>query len=148
MKIYIFLDIDGVLNSRSSDWNKPGFTIDLDKILDFNSALNDKCFVVLSSSWRDYNDQVKFLVDNGLIFHDKLPKARLTQTRYTEIQNYIEENGITNNYIVLDDDASVRNIKDENLVYTQFNVVDGGLNNKKMEEFNAKLKNLIKKFDL
>lgn len=145
--IYIFIDVDGVFNSRSSDWNKPGFTIDRDKIDDFNGILNDKCFVVLSSSWRDYDDQLKFLVDSGLIFHDVLPKAKLTQSRYSEIKNYIKDHKIADNYIVIDDDGSVRNIKSENLVYTQFNEVDGGLNKSKLNEFKEKLNNLIEAYN-
>lgn len=145
--IYIFIDVDGVFNSRSSDWNKPGFTIDRDKIANFNSILNDKCFVVLSSSWRNYDDQLKCLVDTGLIFHDMLPKQRLTQSRYSEILGYIEDHKIADNYIVIDDDGSVRNIKDENLVYTQFNEVDGGLNKSKMNELKEKLNNLIEAYN-
>ena len=141
--IYVFIDIDGVFNSRSSDWNKPGFTIDLDKVNEFNQLITDQCFVVLSSSWRSYPDQLQFIKNTGLIFQDQIPPNRLTQSRYSEILNYINEHNIEDNFIIVDDDGSVRNVNEKNLVYTQFNIINGGLNKQKMEELKNKLDNLL-----
>ncbi len=142
--IYLFVDVDGVFNSRSSDWNKPGQTLDQDKITQFMQMLTDKCYVVLSSSWRHYPDPCKALFDAGLRWNNETDSTRMSITRAEEIEAFINERGLTNEeFLIIDDDYSVCSFPDENVVYTQFNIVDGGLNKGKMIELKQKLNRLL-----
>ena len=123
--LYIFLDIDGVLNT-SAEWRKL-------------YALNDKCVerfaayvkkqkkevrIVLSSSWRTgfaYNreslphikDLKKRLAVYGLSIYGKTPILK-GHTREEEIKAYIENNNVKD-YVIIDDDKSLFSSEVKNL---------------------------------
>lgn len=119
MTKYIFLDIDGVLNSEHT-WD--------DKITD---SLNDQYLknlsylvektdakIILSSSWRVYFGEytkeprnifaihlVQALSKHNLKLHGMTPfiKGNFSKERGLEIKTYIDQNDITD-YVVIDDE--------------------------------------------
>lgn len=118
--MYIFLDIDGVLNNKS-DWNKP-YMINqkcLNNFVDLCRSLSKKygiIRIVLTSSWKEGFDktgnnspQITNLMEKlniyGFVISDKTLSAS-GKSRQDEIEYYIRKNGITD-YIVLDDDESL-----------------------------------------
>lgn len=136
MKI-IFLDIDGVLNSRQGFMkrNKTGRKIDqihqenlevLKKIITFN--LNIK--VVISSTWR-IDSNIDF---NQLLGIPVIGKTPILQTwRGLEIKTWIEKfydkhanpnrKEVIDNFIILDDDSDMLDLRER--LYLVFN--DTGL---------------------
>lgn len=103
MKTVLFLDIDGVLNSASSnDLLADNLLRNLKKIVD---AI--RCEIVLTSTWRLYSDSLKTLKK---AFDDhKIPKwigktPDLCGERWTEIQEWISKKNIGNYKIVVIDD--------------------------------------------
>lgn len=119
MNKYIFLDIDGVLNSEHTFGNKISESIsdqyikNLQKIVKKTDAK-----IILSSSWRIYfsenvNDPrhimgiylVTILAKYNLNLHDMTPfvKGQFSNERGLEIKTYIDQHKITN-YIVIDDE--------------------------------------------
>lgn len=120
IQVYIFLDIDGVLNCKA-DWNKP-YTINnkcLDNFVKLCKDLSKKYGVVkivLTSSWKEGFDikgnnspQITGLLHKlniyGLVILDKTMSVS-GKSRQDEIEYYIRRNGI-NDYIILDDDKSL-----------------------------------------
>lgn len=119
MTKYIFLDIDGVLNSEHTFSNKISESIsdqyikNLQKIVKKTDAK-----IILSSSWRIYfsenvNDPrhimgiylVTILAKYNLNLHDTTPfvKGQFSNERGLEIKTYIDQHKITD-YIVIDDE--------------------------------------------
>ncbi len=119
MKV-IFLDIDGVLNSRAYDrkrnWNEQ---TDIDEtrlplIKEIVDATEAK--IVLSSTWRQHWDKDKSRCDAdgryinetfskfGLSIFDKTPDLGITALRRDEIDKWLKENGQDiEAYVIIDD---------------------------------------------
>lgn len=123
--MYIFLDVDGVLNT-SSQWRIK------------NYALNDKCLnnfyalleviddpkIVLSSTWRNgiardgskaahVNDLINALSKAGIYDMDKTATSP-DGSRSKEIDYYLRRHP-RDKYIILDDDATLFDENNENL---------------------------------
>lgn len=113
--MYIFLDVDGVLN-RESDWKKP-FTINencLRLFASFDKELKAS-HIILSSTWRVGYTNTGIMSERGNSLAEKLAGYGLKiegstpvsdKTRQEEIEYYIRKHNITS-YIVLDDDESL-----------------------------------------
>lgn len=125
--IYIFLDIDGVLN-RESDWINP-FSLNKECVNSFHALINSNNYkIVLSSSWRNgYSNTNEsqdgsfinhILESNGIYVSDVTPTSN--KSRQEEIEYYINRHNISN-YIILDDDESLfPNSENLNLYLTDF----------------------------
>ncbi|MDE6373346.1 MAG: hypothetical protein K2L72_02510 [Clostridia bacterium] len=119
MKV-IFLDIDGVLNSRAydkrRDWNKQ---TDVDETrLPLVKSIVDQtgAKIVLSSTWRDYwekdprlcrDDGVylnQIFAKYGLEIFDKTPNMGLCAERRDEVKSWLDEAGeVVERFVVIDD---------------------------------------------
>lgn len=117
--VYIFLDIDGVLNKKT-DW-KNKFTFNNLCLNNFDRLINwlyDRkkynCKIILTSTWR-----IGFKENNKTIFSSLiqlLKKYNLQingitpitadKSRQQEISYYIRRNNVLN-YIIIDDDKSL-----------------------------------------
>lgn len=105
MKNILFLDVDGVLNSLSSNEELSSDLLNNLKVI----VDHFKCDIVLSSSWRCYPDSIKTLT---YAFEEhNIPKWKsitpdLCGERWTEIKDWIDKNvNELCNVIVLDDDS-------------------------------------------
>ena len=123
---FVFIDIDGVINSR--DWNRYymesnfKYFPDIDPDIDFRAIKRINKLVestgakiILSSSWRFYlSETINRLRNSGLkypitdiikgeecIYHENWPDVE-HPTRGDLIENFIKENPC-DNYIILDD---------------------------------------------
>lgn len=147
MNKYIFLDIDGVLNSM--DWfeqnkNVSGFIeINPDKVKLLKEIVDETgASIILSSSWRELytsngkqeNEMYTYLIDSlkqfGLYIKDHTPY--INDNRPLEIKTWLENNdNESDRYVSLDDDYSYEAYKqygiEEHLVKTSFYETDGGL---------------------
>lgn len=126
MTNYIFLDIDGVLNSEHTfsesceNMDQKMASIISDQLVKNLSYLVEKtdAKIVLSSSWRVYfNNNIKntnnifamallaSLNKYNLKLHDMTPypKGPYSSERGLEIKTYVEQNNITD-YVVIDDE--------------------------------------------
>ena len=119
MKI-LFLDIDGVLNSREYDrrrnWNEQ---TDIDETcLPFVKEIIDKtgAKIVLVSTWRSHWNSDESLCDEdgkyingmfskyGLVIHDKTPDLGLLSKRKDEVKAWLDEHtGEVERFVILDD---------------------------------------------
>lgn len=120
---YLFLDIDGVLNSqdyyerRFNDWGytPPRYSeIDPIKLKLLRKIVKDTdCKVILSSTWRKSKDWVGDLTNNGFgkvedMIIDRTPSipreggVRSMERGY-EVDHYVKEHNILK-YAILDDD--------------------------------------------
>lgn len=126
MTKYIFLDIDGVLNSEHT-WNEycengdqQSASIICDQYLENLRNIVEKTDtkIILSSSWRVYFGEyikeprnifaihlVQALAKHNLKLHDMTPfiKGKFSNERGLEIKTYIKQNNITD-YVVIDDE--------------------------------------------
>lgn len=133
--VYIFLDIDGVLNKKA-DW-KNKFTFNYACLNNFDKLINwlynrkkYDCKIILTSTWR-----IGFKENNITIFS---PLIRLLEkyslqingitpitadkSRQQEISYYIRRNNVLN-YIILDDDKSLFDeFSDKRLYFTNCNI--------------------------
>lgn len=122
MKKYIFLDIDGVLNSEHTldQTSEANASIISDQLVKNLSYLVEKtdAKIVLSSSWRTYFDDnidkpiniwaiylTQALAKHNLKLHDATPfvKGPFSSERGLEIKTYIDEYDIKK-YVVIDDE--------------------------------------------
>ncbi len=155
MNKYIFLDIDGVLNSR--DWFEQNIGITgrieinpvktklLKQIVDYTDAK-----IILSSTWRNlaaygekpehemYTYLTNSLEQFGLFISDQTPYIQ--QNRPQEIKAWLENNINEEDirYVSLDDDYSYESYKEYGiekcLVKTSFYEPDGGLRKEHVEK--------------
>ncbi|MBR1477041.1 MAG: hypothetical protein IJ608_03660 [Lachnospiraceae bacterium] len=117
MSHYIFLDVDGVLNTEA-DWARKAYSLNPHCIGAFCKLLNslDDSRVVLSSTWRNgiardgttavhINDLIKALKPAGVT---KLDKTGVSPdgSRTKEIEHYLRRHSV-DNYIILDDDPEL-----------------------------------------
>lgn len=122
MTKYIFLDIDGVLNSEHTldDRSNTNVSIISDQYLENLKYIVEKtdAKLVLSSSWRVYFGEytkepknifaihlVTALAKHNLKLHDMTPfvKGQFSNERGLEIKTYIDQHNITD-YVVIDDE--------------------------------------------
>ena len=155
MNKYIFLDIDGVLNSV--DWfkqnkNVSGYIeINPDKVRLLKEIVDETgASIILSSSWRELHtsngnqghEMYTYLIDSlkqfGLYIKDHTPY--INDNRPLEIKTWIEENEKDNpvSFVSLDDDYTYEwNEKygiEKCLIQTSFYAPNGGLNEKHVEK--------------
>lgn len=113
--MYIFLDVDGVLN-KESDWKKP-YTINESCLYQFATLMKSikEPHIILSSTWRVGYTNTGAVAEHGNGLSSKLAEYCLriedstpvsNKTRQEEIEYYIRRHGISS-YIVLDDDESL-----------------------------------------
>lgn len=121
MNPIIFLDIDGVLNSRhyfiEKDGNDPSFVqIDPKKVGWLNNLCDEMNIdIVVSSTWRKgrtLEELVTLLRYLGCTFNVVGVTRNLNKMRGIEIDTYLEENfgsdaGLHPKYVILDDDSDM-----------------------------------------
>lgn len=114
--MYIFLDVDGVLN-KQSDWKKP-FSLNSECCYWFNAFVREipDVKIVLSSTWRNgisrdgsrathIDDLMSKLVDAGIGTIDKTATSP-DGFRNKEIDYYLRRHPV-DTYIILDDEGSI-----------------------------------------
>lgn len=121
MSKVLFLDIDGVVNSRAttSFRNKlypldPHMAFMVGKI-----QLGTDCDVVLSSSWRHHPDGVKAVEDSIVKIIDKTPTVS-AGVRGHEIQAWLDLHPEVTTYAILDDDSDMLENQMPNFFKTTF----------------------------
>ena len=115
--MYIFLDVDGVLNTEA-DWARKVYSLDSKCVESFCKLLNslNDPKVVLSSTWRNgiardgtttvhIDDLIKVLEPAGIKSLDKTGVAS-DGSRTREIEHYLRRH-LTDEYIILDDDPKL-----------------------------------------
>lgn len=130
--MYIFLDLDGVINVESS-WKRKLYDINdkcVQSLAQIVLNLNGK--IILTSSWRlgydkslnhNHSAQIKELISAfakyNMIIADVTGHS-LDDNRYREIQHYIHSHQIADDdYLILDDDKNMfRNTNDVRIYFT------------------------------
>ena len=115
--MYIFLDVDGVLNTEA-DWKKRVYSLNTNCVAAFCRLLANlpEPKVVLSSTWRNgiardgttavhIDDLIKSLKPAGIRTLDKTGVAP-DGSRSKEIDHYLRRHP-ADRYIILDDDANL-----------------------------------------
>lgn len=108
IKKILFLDCDGVVNSKNTTQRSKGF-IGIDPELAFRAGkipIHTGCEVVLSSTWRlmaDSRDEIKQRVYPFVDITPQLPG----KTRGEEIQAWLDIHPEVTKYAILDDDADM-----------------------------------------
>jgi len=142
MKI-LFLDIDGVLNSKryyqSDEWKNisvkinngeqkysPHFLIDKKSIEVLNNLIKSMpdLSIIISSTWKRYGryeQTKKYLVQNGFRFESQIidctPELNsLKYCRGDEIQLWLNKHLDVSNYCIVDDDNDMLSTQLENFV--------------------------------
>lgn len=108
----IFLDIDGVLNHRlTRSTNSHGcIGIDFSLVQIFKRIIKETgAKVVLSSTWRLYNDLVKNIEDNLCPDVEIIGKTidLWNDCRGSEIEDWINKNGPISNFAIIDDSTDM-----------------------------------------
>ena len=123
MKV-VFLDVDGVLNAMPSSWDKQFSKDDQQNTFVVDPILVDRLYyilastgarVVMSSTWRNYPDQMAYLkfkipgLEEALVPHTTYWKtvSKFSSTRGQEIGMWLNDNGgrfLVTTWVVLDDD--------------------------------------------
>lgn len=122
MKI-LFLDIDGVVNSRETLARSYGGFIGIDPYLAFyvgKIILDTGCKVVLSSSWRLSERDVKEVEERVYKIHSKTPPPWEGSTRGMEIQAWLDKHPEVEKYAILDDDPDMLDSQLPNFFKTSF----------------------------
>ena len=107
MKV-LFLDVDGVLNSREST----NFKNNLWPVDDYMCFLVGKiqldtgCSIVVSSSWRNHPDGMKKIREKFNDIIDKTP-SMARANRGAEINNWLDKHPEVTRYAILDDDSDM-----------------------------------------
>ncbi len=105
MKI-LFLDIDGVVNSASTQQRHRG-VIGIDPYMAFlvgKIIMYTGCSVVLSSSWRFSKEGVKEVEKQVGKIHDKTGREK-TGFRGDEVKAWLDDHPEVTRYAILDDDS-------------------------------------------
>ena len=157
MTKYIFLDIDGVLNSEHT-WDQQSASTISDQYLENLRMIVEEtdAKLVLSSSWRVYFGEytkeprnifainlVQALAKHNLKLHDMTPfiKGKFSNERGLEIKTYIDQHKITD-YVIIDDEEFSdfkKHIDMSRFIQTKFgdettNIETEGLNKKVAEK--------------
>ena len=159
-KLYLFLDIDGVLNDKKY-WEKfkkkfpdlkdiriplipfnPKSLRNLKRLNDKLKKENIKMEIVLSSSWRKYSENQYILkakmIEYGLKIEHLTP---IRNNKTEEIKEWLKANFNPQKYIIIDD-SNFLNFEDKHFVKTDMN---SGFTNKKMRETLKKVRKLYGK---
>jgi len=105
MKV-LFLDVDGVLNSRNTTNFAELYPIDpYMAFLVGRIQLQTGCEVVLSSSWRHHPEGVENVSKRVVRLLDKTPEVGVC--RGDEIEAWLEAHLEVDKYAILDDDADM-----------------------------------------
>lgn len=105
MKV-LFLDVDGVLNSRSTTNFHDLYPIDpYMAFLVGRIQLQTGCEVVLSSSWKNHPDGVQNVSKRVVQLLDKTPNVE--GVRGNEIQAWLDKHPEVDKYAILDDDMDM-----------------------------------------
>lgn len=117
VSMYIFLDVDGVLNTET-DWTRKVYSLNLKCVGSFCKLLNclNEPKVVLSSTWRNgiardgttsvhVDDLIRALEPAGIRSLDKTGVAP-DGSRTKEIEYYLRRHS-EDSYIILDDDPEL-----------------------------------------
>lgn len=116
MKV-LFLDVDGVLNSRSTTNFSDLYPIDpYMAFLVGRIQLQTDCEVVLSSSWRNHPEGVENVSKRVVKLLDKTPN--IDSFRGNEVKAWLDEHPEVENYAILDDDGNFH--PDQHLFQTTF----------------------------
>lgn len=127
MKI-LFLDVDGVINSRDST----NFKNNLWPVDDYMCYLVGKiqlytdCSIVISSSWRHHPEAMDILKDKFNDVIDKTPdlyddlNAGKHILRGDEIQAWLDNHPEVTRYAILDDDSDILDEQKPNFFKTTF----------------------------
>ena len=140
MNKYIFLDIDGVLNTKRS-WNT-NYSLDLSKVRLLSKVVNNtNSKIVLTSTWKNGYDKehpensephirklLSVFRDNNIILVGTTPDLK-GRSRDKEIERYLYFHPV-DKYIILDDDESIFDSK-KNLYLINYNI---GLTEKDCKE--------------
>ena len=116
MSLYVFLDIDGVLNTYK-DWHIP-YTVNSKNIISFAKAMErfPEARIILTSSWRtgwdkDFSKctpQIQELInafkEYGLAIYD-VTRVSVSKDRGAEVLHYVKWHNVSE-YIVIDDDIN------------------------------------------
>ena len=125
---YIFFDVDGVLN-KESDWRTKRYSINdnclnsfANIVYSFRKRYKESPRLVICSTWRAGagDSSALSILDQrlsevGLKIWGSTP-VTTNKTRQEEIEFYIRRNGVES-YIVIDDDDSLYDRKDEINLY-------------------------------
>ena len=108
MKV-LFLDIDGVVNSRATtDFRSSLYPIDPHMAFMVGKIqLDTDCKVVLSSSWRHHPDGIKAVEQYIVKIHDKTPMLDHLGVRGHEIEAWLNLHPEVTKYAILDDDSDM-----------------------------------------
>jgi hypothetical protein len=127
---YLFLDVDGVLNSICDCPNPSDFKSELSErcILLVKQIIDaTKCHVVISSSWRlipSHDNYIRQqLAGYGIQAHDETPHSLKYETRGQEIKAYLQpkfKSGIVESFVILDDENDMDEYTETNLVQTSY----------------------------
>lgn len=120
MKV-LFLDIDGVVNSRDSTVFKNSLW-PLDPYKAFligKIQLDTGCEVVLSSSWRHHSDGVAQVEERIVKLLDKTPDLP-GGIRGNEISQWLRQHPEVDTYAILDDDSDMLALQKPNFFKTTF----------------------------
>jgi hypothetical protein len=106
MKI-IFLDIDGVLNCQKTTERFHGFvSIDPKLVKRLNRILKETdAKIVLSSTWRLFEDNKEILEKTGIKYIDVTPSFH--GLRGEEINDWLSKHPEVDRYVILDDDSDM-----------------------------------------
>ena len=147
MKPILFLDIDGVLNSRKGwarDKPKTGKYLTAENVAELRALLEalPDLRIVISSTWRKCMDADELL---AIFKAHGLPAERvigMTPIRFSdrlrghEIQEWLDANPGHDRFVILDDDSDMAHLM-PHLVQTSF---EDGLTREKAEEVIRRLK--------
>lgn len=149
--LYFFLDVDGVLNSRQTNWTD-SFTIDTTLLSYFNGLLEEarKLFnvkIILSSSWQTSLPHKNYLHSYGIEWDDVAPQTRLSGYRSTSIRDYIVGHNIDQRLCIVFDDMVGKSFEEQfpgiRVVATSF---DYGFNLDRLNEALLILQDIHKYF--
>ena len=128
--MYIFLDVDGVLNCRA-DWRIP-FTVNI-KCVKVFAEIVKRCrkkygevSVVVISTWRagyskTGNSAIQYIRLENILEEYGIPIEGITPVsdkgRQAEVEYYIRRNNVEK-YIILDDDESMFENPDNLIIYS------------------------------
>lgn len=118
----LFLDIDGVVNSRGTTSFRTNL-YPLDPHMAFmvgKIKLDTDCEVVLSSSWRHHPDGIEAVEKSIVKIYDKTPTLESLGVRGHEIKAWLDEHPEVERYAILDDDSDMLDDQLPNFFKTTF----------------------------
>lgn len=121
MKI-LFLDIDGVVNCKTTTQRHRG-AIGIDPYLAFlvgKIQIDTECEVVLSSTWRLWEESRNEVRKQVIKFIDCTPSLKEHHERGYEIKAWLDEHPEVIRYAILDDDSDMLPEQKDNFFQTSW----------------------------